>query len=34
MVVGDARDPIVLNEAGVLRATVIVIAIPDEEAVI
>jgi CPA2 family monovalent cation:H+ antiporter-2 len=32
MVVGDARDPVVLNEAEISRATVIVIAIPDEEA--
>ena len=31
MVVGDARDPVILNQADVTRATVIVIAIPDEE---
>src|SRR5438105_3714098 len=32
MVVGDARDPVILNQAEVSRATAIVIAIPDEEA--
>ncbi len=32
MVVGDARDPVVLKEAEIFRASVIVIAIPDEEA--
>jgi CPA2 family monovalent cation:H+ antiporter-2 len=32
MIVGDARDPVILNQADVSRATVIVIAIPDEEA--
>jgi monovalent cation:H+ antiporter-2, CPA2 family len=32
MVVGDARDPVVLNEAELPRATVIAIAIPEEEA--
>jgi CPA2 family monovalent cation:H+ antiporter-2 len=32
MIVGDARDPVVLNEAELPRASVIAIAIPDEEA--
>ena len=32
MIVGDARDPVVLNEAEISRAHVIAIAIPDEEA--
>jgi len=32
MVVGDARDPIILKQAEILRASVIVIAVPDEEA--
>jgi len=31
MVVGDARDPVVLKQADISRATVIVIAIPEEE---
>jgi len=32
MVVGDARDPVILNQAEANRATHIVVAIPDEEA--
>jgi CPA2 family monovalent cation:H+ antiporter-2 len=32
MIAGDARDPAVLKEAHIERATIIVIAIPDQEA--
>jgi CPA2 family monovalent cation:H+ antiporter-2 len=32
MVVGDARDPVVLGQAEIHRASIIVVAIPDEEA--
>ena len=31
MVVGDARDPVILQQAEIIRASMVVVAIPDEE---
>jgi monovalent cation:H+ antiporter-2, CPA2 family len=34
MIAGDARDPAVLQQADISRASIIVVAIPDQEAVL